>query len=80
MDWGRILAYITGTVDQELLLRNEYLAAENRILKSQLKTRLQRAGHVNYATSKGGVNRSVASGLQARWPVGNKPAWIPASS
>jgi len=22
MDWARILAYITGTVDQELLLRN----------------------------------------------------------
>ena len=41
MDWVRILAYITGAVDQELLLRNEYLAAENRILKSQLKTRLQ---------------------------------------
>ena len=28
MDWARILAYITGTVNQELLLRNEYLAAE----------------------------------------------------
>jgi len=40
MEWARILAYITGTVDQELLLRNEYLAAENRILKSQLKTPL----------------------------------------
>jgi hypothetical protein len=25
MEWARILAYITGTVDQELLLRNEYL-------------------------------------------------------
>ncbi len=24
MDWVRILAYIAGTVDQELLLRNEY--------------------------------------------------------
>ena len=34
MEWARILAYITGTVDQELLLRNEYLAAENRILKA----------------------------------------------
>ena len=41
MDWARILAYITGTVDQELLLRNEYLAAENRILKAQLKTPLR---------------------------------------
>jgi hypothetical protein len=28
-------------VDQELLLRNEYLAAENRILKTQLKGRLR---------------------------------------
>ena len=41
MDWARILAYITGTVDQELLLRNEHLAAENRILKAQLKTPLR---------------------------------------
>ncbi len=41
MDWARLLAYITGTVDQELLLRNEYLVAENRILKAQIKTRLQ---------------------------------------
>jgi Homeodomain-like domain len=36
MDWARVLAYTTGTVDQELLLRNEYLAAENRILRAQL--------------------------------------------
>src|SRR5882672_7688680 len=41
MEWARILAYITGTVDRELLLRNEYLVAENRILKSQLKGRLK---------------------------------------
>ncbi len=40
MDWARMLAYITGTVDQELLLRNEYLATENRILKAQLNGRL----------------------------------------
>ena len=40
MIWTRMLAYITGTVDQELLLRNEYLAAENRILVAQIKGRL----------------------------------------
>jgi putative transposase len=40
MIWARMLAYITGTVDQELLLRNEYLVAENRILKAQIKGRL----------------------------------------
>jgi putative transposase len=41
MDWARVLAYVTGTVDQELLARNEYLPAENRILKAQLKGRLK---------------------------------------
>src|SRR3982075_1895919 len=41
MDLARILAYFTGAVDQELLARNEYLAAENRILKAQLKGRLK---------------------------------------
>ena len=41
MDWARILAYVTGTVDQELLARNEYLAAENRIMKAQLRGRLK---------------------------------------
>ena len=40
MIWAQLLAYVTGTVDQELLLRNEYLAAENRILKAQIKGRL----------------------------------------
>ena len=47
MDWARMLAYITGTVDQELLLRNEYLATENRILKAQLKGRLQRGRSIS---------------------------------
>jgi cytochrome P450 len=40
MIWARMLAYIAGTVDQELLLRNEYLAAEHRILRAQIKGRL----------------------------------------
>ena len=30
MDWPRLLAYITGTVDQELLLRNELSLAKIR--------------------------------------------------
>ena len=36
-----MLAYISGSVDQELLLRNEYLVKENQILKNQIKGRLQ---------------------------------------
>ncbi len=41
MDWKHLLAYSTGTVDQELLLRNEYLVTENRILRNQLKRRVR---------------------------------------
>ena len=37
MQWPRLLAYITGRVDKELLVRNEYLAAENRILRARSK-------------------------------------------
>jgi putative transposase len=40
MEWTRVLAYITGSMDQELLLRNEYLAAENRTLRAKLNRRL----------------------------------------
>jgi len=40
MIWTCMLAYITGAVDQELLLRNEYVAAKNRILRAKIKGRL----------------------------------------
>ena len=38
--WVRLLAYVTGSVNQELLLQNEYLAAENRILRAKLPSML----------------------------------------
>ena len=41
MNWKRLLAYISGSVDQELLLRDESLATENRILRDQIQGRLQ---------------------------------------
>jgi putative transposase len=34
--WKKLLSYITGSVDQELLLRNEYLVTENRMLRQQI--------------------------------------------
>ena len=37
MIWARVLAYITGTVDQELLLRNEYLAVLRMIILEGMK-------------------------------------------
>ena len=39
--WVRLLAYVTGSVNQNLLLQNEYLAAENRILRANLPSRLR---------------------------------------
>jgi putative transposase len=41
MNWKRLLAYVTGSVDEQLLLQNEYLVTENRILRRQLQGRLK---------------------------------------
>ena len=41
MNWKRMLAYVTGSVDEELRLRNEYLVTENRILRDQIHGRVR---------------------------------------
>jgi putative transposase len=38
---ARLVAYVTGMVNQQLLLQNEYLAAENKILRAHLPARLR---------------------------------------
>jgi len=38
---AQLLAYVTGLVNQQLLLQNEYLAAENRILRAHLPKRIR---------------------------------------
>ena len=38
---ARVLTYVTGLVNQELLLKNEYLLAENCILKAHLPPRFR---------------------------------------
>ena len=43
MEAVEALALVAGHVDEELLLRNEYLAAENEILRSKLSGRPQLA-------------------------------------
>jgi len=40
MDWKTLLACITGSVEEQLLLRNEYLVEENRILRKQIEGRI----------------------------------------
>src|SRR5215470_552204 len=39
--WARLLAYVTGLVNQRLRLQCEYLVAENRILRSHLSAKLR---------------------------------------
>jgi putative transposase len=41
MNWQVLVVYISGSVDEELLLRNEYLVAENRLWRDQSKVRVQ---------------------------------------
>ena len=41
MPWTRMLAYITGQVDESLLTRVEYLIEGNRVLRNQLEKRIK---------------------------------------
>ncbi len=64
MEWKTLLASITGTVDQDLLWRNEYRVAENRIVRNQItgrvrlndgeRTTLGRPPHTARETGPGG--------------------------
>ena len=77
MNWKIVLAYVTGSVDEEFLRRNEYLVAENCILRAQIPGRLKRptanAGRwLKSASSSGGrpLRRSPPScGPTRFWPV-----------
>jgi hypothetical protein len=80
MGWKHLLAYITGSVDQELLLRNEYLMTRNRILRNQIKESswptpllckrtfpaAGRSCRSVASTIRGTARRSVTSAMSAR--------------
>ena len=74
MDWKHLLAYITGSVDQELLLRNEYLVTENRLLRQQITGRI----HLSDAERKTLAEIGTQLGKQALAEVATivKPATI----
>ena len=82
MLWARLLAYVTGTVNQELLLRNEYLAAENRILRGQIKGRLllsegERATLAEIAHRLGRGGNGQAQYDLRWWTRGHSNPWPP---
>jgi hypothetical protein len=41
MGWEQLLGWVSGKVDEQLRLKVEYLAAENRILRDQIPGRLR---------------------------------------
>ncbi len=52
MEAVEALALVGGHVDEELLVRNEYLAAENRILKSNVSLRVMKLFVCSYLKCK----------------------------
>jgi len=63
MLWAGMVTYVTGMVNQELLLRNEYLGAENRILRGQIKGRLLLSEGESLGRIGGGREAGYAAGL-----------------
>ena len=75
--WARLLAYVTGLVNQQLLRQNEYLVAENRILRSHLPARL-RLSDPERSTLADMGKRLGRRGLAQVWPVSPSPtrSWL----
>src|SRR5213075_14942 len=69
INWARLLAFVTGLVNQQLLLQNEYLAAENRVLRAHLPTRLRLTNPREIRWRK-----SASASAAKRWST--LPAWL----
>ena len=73
MPWKRMLVYITGSVNADLLHRIEYLLEENRVLRNQLEKRL----HLTDPERRTLAEKAVALGkLMADTVTIVKPATI----
>jgi putative transposase len=67
MKAAEALALVGGHVDEELLKRNEYLAAENEILRSKIpgRIRLTDAERISLATLGHELGREALEGVVA---------------
>ena len=63
----RLLTSVTGLVNQELLLQNEYLAAEKRILRAHLPARLRPSDPQRSTLAE--IGKRLAARPSPRWPV-----------
>ena len=70
--WARLLAYVTGLVNQKLLLQNEYLIAENRILRTHLPARMRLSDPERSTLAEIGKRLGRTAFQQVAWAA--KPA------
>jgi len=73
MVWARLLAYATGAINRELLLKNEYLVAENRILKTKVNGRLVLFEGEKATLAE--IAHFPGLGCTARSPTQTTPPW-----
>ena len=66
--------YITGRVNQRLLLQCEYLAAENRILRSQLQVRLRLSDEQRFTLAE--IGKCLGRKYLAEVACAAKPATV----
>ena len=71
--WARLVAYVTGVINPDLLLQNEYLAAENRILRAHLPQRLRLTDpeRMTLADIGNGLGARLSPGLPESRKAGN---------
>src|SRR3984893_7923151 len=82
--WARLLAYVTGLVNQKLLLQNEYLAAENRILRMHLPARMRLSDPEQHTLAEIGTKVPTLPSDHDQWALrrveGNsRPPWLGSS-
>lgn len=80
--WAQLLTYVSGLVNQEVLLQLEYLAAENRILRAHLPNRLlltddQRAtlAEIGKRLGRKGLEK-VATAARLETILGSESSWL----
>ena len=73
--WVHLLTYVTGLVNQELLLQNEDLAAENRILWAQLPAP-QRSQNTTWRATRRSKALETWSAGDTRCTIGTRSSAI----
>src|SRR5512145_1468263 len=74
MEWKQLLASITSPVDEEPRLRNAYLMAENRILRSQITGRVLLTDAERKTLAERGQQPAWSGRRAMPWEVRTTPA------